>query len=62
MTNITDAPDLTYGFVLSTRCDDETLSRELTAGRLVHHSTLGDIETQSMPPIRQMISPSSEDL
>lgn len=49
MTNTTEAPDLTYGFVLSTHCDDKTLSRELAAGRLVHHSTLGDIEVYRDP-------------
>lgn len=49
MTSTTGTLDLTYGFVLSTHCDGETLSRELTAGRLVHHSTLGDIEVYRDP-------------
>ncbi|CUU67623.1 hypothetical protein, partial [Corynebacterium variabile] len=49
MANTIEAPDLTYGFVLSTHCDAETLSRELTAGRLAHHSTLGDIEVYRDP-------------
>lgn len=49
MADTTGVPELTYGFVLSTQCDDVALAHEIAAGRLVHHITLGDVDVYRDP-------------